>query len=131
MHRQLRPLWQRKTAGGRLLSLDHPVPGVGTLVDVLADRAAHDEPSALWEPDTDAAACVFSQLSPDEQQVARAWAQAGRASWAEASDLVGVTAHEADSVRRKLRRLGRRFEERTAAARVTRGALTGIAGSGA
>lgn len=131
VHRQLKPLWRRKTAGGRLLSLDHPVPGGCTLVDVLADRAAHDEPSVLWEPDADAAACVFSQLSPDEQQVARAWAQSGRASWTEAADLVGVTAHDADNVRRKLRRLGRCFEERTAAARVTRGSLTGIAGSGA
>lgn len=131
VHRQLKPLWRRKTSGGRLLSLDHPVPGVGTLVDVLADRAAHAEPSALWEPDTDAAACVFSQLSSGEQQVARAWAQSGRASWAEAADLAGVTAADADRVRRKLRRLGRRFEERTEAARVTRGSLTGIAGSGA
>jgi hypothetical protein len=98
---------------------------------VLADRAAPKEPSVLWEPDTASAAWVFSQLSPGEQQVARAWAQAGSASWAEAADLAGVTAHDADSVRRKLRRLGRRFEERTAAARLTRGSLTGIAGSGA
>ncbi|KUN58856.1 hypothetical protein AQJ46_42030 [Streptomyces canus] len=131
VHRQLQPLWRRKAAGGRLLSLDHPVPGGGTLIDVLADRAAHDGPSVLWEPDTAPAACVFSQLSPDEQQVVRAWAQSGRASWAEAADLAGVTAADADSVRRKLRRLGRRFEERTAAARVTRGSLTNIAGSGA
>ncbi|MEU0343772.1 hypothetical protein ABZ092_33665 [Streptomyces bobili] len=129
VHRQLQPLWRRRAAGGRLLSLDHPVPGGGTLIDVLADRAAHDGPSVLWEPDTGPAACVFSQLSPQEQQVARAWAQSGRASWAEAADLAGVTAADADSVRRKLRRLGRRFEERTAAARVTRGSLTGIAGS--
>ncbi|MFF7644043.1 hypothetical protein [Streptomyces canus] len=131
VHRQLQPLWRRKAAGGRLLSLDHPVPGGTTLLDVLADRAAPTESSVLWEPDTDAEACVFSQLSPGEQQVARAWAQSGRASWAEAADLVGVSAHDADSVRRKLRRLGRRFEERTAAARITRGSLTGIAGSGA
>uniref|UniRef100_UPI000E681CB4 hypothetical protein n=2 Tax=Streptomyces TaxID=1883 RepID=UPI000E681CB4 len=27
VHRQLQPLWRRKAAGGRLLSLDHPVPG--------------------------------------------------------------------------------------------------------
>jgi hypothetical protein len=131
VHRQLQPLWRRKTANGRLLSLDHPVRGDGTLVALLADRAAPTEPSALWEPDSDSAACVFSQLSPGEQQVARAWAQSGRASWAEAADLVGVSAADADGVRRKLRRLGRRFEARTVAARVTRGSLSGIAGSGA
>lgn len=131
VHRQLQPLWRRKTSGGRLLSLDHPLPGGGTLVDVLADRAAVREPAVLWEPDADSAAWVFSQLSPGERQVARAWAQAGGASWAEAADLAGVTAYDADSVRRKLRRLGRRFEERTAAARLTRDSLTGIAGSGA
>lgn len=131
VHRQLKPLWRRKTAGGRLLSLDHPVPGGTTLADLLADRAAPTQSPGLWEPETPGAAAVFAGLSPGEQKVARAWAQAGCASWAEAADMVGVTAHDADSVRRKLRRLGRRLEERTAAARVTRGALTGISGSGA
>ncbi|MEV7885189.1 hypothetical protein ACWD3I_25305 [Streptomyces sp. NPDC002817] len=121
VHRQLKPLWRRKTAGGRLLSLDHPVPGGGTLVDLLADRAAPEESSALWEPQTPGAAAVFAGLSPGEQQVARVWAQSGRTSWAEAADLAGVSAAEADSVRRKLRRLGDRYEQRTASARATYG----------
>ncbi|EGX58485.1 MULTISPECIES: hypothetical protein [Streptomyces] len=121
VHRQLQPLWRRKTAGGRLLSLDHPVPGGGTLVGLLADRAAPTEPSLLWEPETESAAAVFAGLSPGEQQVARVWAQSGRTSWAEAADLAGVSAAEADSVRRKLRRLGRRYEQRAASARATSG----------
>ncbi|MDX3065879.1 MULTISPECIES: hypothetical protein [Streptomyces] len=130
VHRQLQPLWRRKAAGGRLLSLDHPVPGGGTLVGLLADRAAPQEPSVLWEPETESAAAVFAGLSPGEQQVARVWAQSGRTSWAEAADLAGVSAAEADSVRRKLRRLGRRYEQRAASARATTGrSLPGGCGS--
>nr|WP_024126219.1 hypothetical protein [Streptomyces sp. FR1]AHE38838.1 Hypothetical protein pFRL3_61 [Streptomyces sp. FR1] len=130
VHRQLQPLWRRKAAGGRLLSLDHPIPGGGTLVGLLADRAAPQEPSLLWEPETESAAAVFAGLSPGEQQVARVWAQSGRTSWAEAADLAGVSAAEADSVRRKLRRLGRRYEQRAASARVTSGrSLPGGCGS--
>ncbi|WP_019061417.1 hypothetical protein [Streptomyces prunicolor] len=132
VHRQLRPLWRRKTAGGRLLSLDHPVPGGGTLVDVLADRAAPTQSPGLWEPETPGAAAVFAGLSPGEQQVARVWAQSGRTSWAELAGLGGVSAAEADSVRRKLRRLGRRYEQRAASARATYGrSQDGVFGSGA
>lgn len=130
VHRQLQPLSARKVNGRRVLSLDHPVPGGGTLVDLLAGREASEEPSKLWEPETDRAAIVFGQLSPVEQQVARAWACSARSSWAEAADLAGVTETDADGVRRKLRRLGLRHEERTSSARSTRGwPLQGTAGS--
>ncbi|MFI7143202.1 hypothetical protein ACIBQ5_37595 [Streptomyces massasporeus] len=67
---------------------------------------------------------------PGEQQVARAWALSPRTSWTEAADLVGVTASDADGVRRKLRRLGIRHQQRKAAARSTRERwLPGTSGS--
>ncbi|MEU0110622.1 hypothetical protein ABZ313_35400 [Streptomyces sp. NPDC006251] len=131
VHRQLQPLWRRKAAGGGLLSLDYPVPGGGRLVDLLADRVAPEPPTGRWEPESERAAAVFAQLAPGEQHLARVWAQSPRTSWAEAADLAGATAADADGVRRKLRRLGIRHQQRKAAARSTRErALPGTAGSG-
>ncbi|MEU9575442.1 hypothetical protein AB0D62_37575 [Streptomyces massasporeus] len=130
VHRQLQPLWRRKAAAGRLLSLDHPVAGGGTLVDLLADRAAPQERSTLWEPESPGAAAVFAQLTPREQQIARVWAQSGRTSWAETADLAGVSAADAEGVRRKLRRLGHRHKQRMASARANCGrSVAGSCGS--
>lgn len=63
---------------------------------------------------------MFAQLALGEQHLARAWALSPRTSWAEAADLVGVTAADAVGVRRKLRRLGIRHQKRKAAARSAR-----------
>ncbi|MFE5113504.1 hypothetical protein [Streptomyces sp. NPDC056663] len=129
VHRQLRPLWRRKVRGARLLSLDHPVNGGSTLADMLAGKEAAVNAPSLWEPDNERAADVIGQLSPQEQAVAKAWALGGRSSWPEAAEAAGFTEAVGDSVRRKLRALGRRYEQRQANAAATRGLwLPGAAG---
>ncbi|WP_415939919.1 hypothetical protein [Streptomyces sp. 039-1] len=127
VHEQLQPLWRRKSGGARLLSLDHPVTGGGKLIDLLADKAAPLVPSHEWEPDNDQAAIVFGQLSPREQEIARAWACFDHSSWMEAAEFAGFTdpQAEAERVRRKLRRLGRRQQERQAAVITCPGDLVG------
>ncbi|MGQ4434336.1 hypothetical protein [Streptomyces sp. SAS_260] len=89
VHRQVQPLFHRKTHGGRLLPLDHPIPAGGSLTDLLADHAA----------------AVLTRLTPYEQHLARTWASAAPGStWPE---FAGLTGTEVDNFRRKLRRLGR------------------------
>jgi hypothetical protein len=120
VHRQLQPLFRRKARGGRLLSLDHPTTGGGAVVDLLADQAATADSLPWWEPENDHAAAVFQQLSRSEQHLARTWATAGPCSWAEAAELASLPATDADSVRRKLRRLGHRHQQRRTNSRYAR-----------
>ncbi|MBA4866189.1 hypothetical protein H1V43_33675 [Streptomyces sp. PSKA54] len=120
IHRQLQPLFQRKTHGARLLSLDHTTPAGGTLLDLLTDRAAPNQKLPLWEPEDDRVAAVFARLPRHEQDLARTWANAAPGStWTEFAGLAGVSAADADNFRRKLRRLGRQHTN-THAARRTR-----------
>ncbi|MGW2056755.1 hypothetical protein ACWCOZ_23070 [Streptomyces sp. NPDC001840] len=117
IHRQLQPLFQRKTHGARLLSLDHPAPG-GALLDLVTDSASPNQNLLLWEPEGDRAAAVFARLPRHEQDLARTWATAAPGStWTEFADLAGVSVRDADNFRRKLRRLGR---QHTHAGRRTR-----------
>lgn len=115
-HRQLQPLFKRKTHGARLLSLDHPIPSGGTLTDLLTDHTAPAQNLIRWEPDTDRAVAVFTRLTPREQDLARAWATAAPAiTWAEFADLANIPAKAADNLRRKLRRLGHQHQQTSTA----------------
>ncbi|MFB6784384.1 hypothetical protein ACFCX0_45760 [Streptomyces sp. NPDC056352] len=79
-------------------------------------------------PDEKQAATVFRWLKPDEQAVARAWAVSGAASWEEAAQSAGLPDAFGDRVRRKLKRLGERYEQRRASAAVSGLWLPGQAG---
>ncbi|MFD4116890.1 hypothetical protein ACFWSJ_26000 [Streptomyces niveus] len=76
-HRQLQPLWERKTRAGRVHLLDHQLAGSRSLHDVLGGSSRPEDSALPWEPDEKGAATVFRWLKPDEQAVARAWAVSG------------------------------------------------------
>jgi hypothetical protein len=117
VHRQLVPLWEHKVRGRELLSLDKLTPGGATLADLVTDRTAltPDFPS-----DVEA---VLDLLTIPEQAVAHAYALNGRGTWSEAAEVAGATSEEAESVRRKLLRLGKQYDERRTSARTTRNLL--------
>ncbi|GGX18413.1 hypothetical protein [Streptomyces lomondensis] len=124
LHRQLMPLWRRRTLGHRWLLLDTPLGDGLTLYDLVADRAPHRGDPAGCGPDDAGLAAVLSALHPDERAVAMARGQAGVMTWAEAALVAGATDPVAagERVRRKLRRLAALHRQRTAAATATRAA---------
>ncbi|WOT40712.1 hypothetical protein [Streptomyces coeruleorubidus] len=122
LHRQLMPLWRRRTLGRRWLLLDTPLGDGLTLYDLVADRGQHlDDPAGYCTDDAHLAS-VLGALHPDERAVAMAWGQAGVRTWAEAALVAGAADPVAagERVRRKLKRLAALHRQRTAAATVTR-----------
>ncbi|MEU9472820.1 hypothetical protein AB0D78_40845 [Streptomyces avermitilis] len=117
LHRQLTPLWRRRTGGSRVLLLDTPLGDGITLYDLIIGSPSHQELALGAEPDDSRLSAVLNALSPEERKVALAWTRPEVATWAEAAAAVA----EADSVvlgervRRKLKRLGKLQAERTAA----------------
>ncbi|MDG4865235.1 hypothetical protein P8605_44525, partial [Streptomyces sp. T-3] len=118
VHRQLQPLWERKVNGRRLCLLDEPWPHGRTRYDGLAAPGDPFEAGLPWVPGDPRIAAVLAQLTPQEREIAQEWAHRHGCSWAQAAEQVGVTGpqEQADSVRRKLKRLGTRHTQRQAAA---------------
>ena len=119
VHRQLTPLWRRRCAGERLLSLDVPVSENGlALADVLAGGPDPIDVLTGTLPDNPHVLAVLEQMSQIERAVALAWSRPGTSSWTEAAGIVlaltspAQTQDDAEAlgerVRRKLKRLGRR-----------------------
>lgn len=73
----------------------------------------------LWEPNDGRAVAVLALLDPDEQGIACVWALSG-SSWGEAAERAGAPdpCARGERVMRKLKRLGRRYSARRAAAAV-------------
>ncbi|MGW0366844.1 hypothetical protein [Streptomyces sp. NPDC002990] len=105
VHRQLMPLWERKSGPGRVWMLDFLLPSGGDLHEVVAVSYRIEDEALLWEPERKDARAVFQRLKADEQLVARAYALAG-GSWAEAADYAYLPKEIGTRVMRKLRRLG-------------------------
>lgn len=118
------PLWRRRTLGHRLLLLDTPLGDGLTLYDLVADRAQGDP--AEYRADDARLAAVLGALHPEERAVAVARAQSGVRSWAEAALVAGAADPVAagERVRRKLKRLAARHQQRTVAAATTRSAAS-------
>ncbi|MGW2823614.1 hypothetical protein ACWC24_21860 [Streptomyces sp. NPDC001443] len=117
IHRQLTPLWRRRCAGERLLSLDVPILENGlTLADLVAGGPDPADILTATLPDNPHVLAVLEQMSPVEQAVALAWSRPGTQSWTEAAasvlELTSQPQGDAEAlgerVRRKLKRLGRR-----------------------
>lgn len=119
IHRQLTPLWRRRCAGERLLSLDVPVLENGlTLADLVAGGPDPADILTGTLPDDPRVLAVLEQLFPIERAVALAWCRSGTSSWTEAAATVLTLTSQAyvqgdaealgERVRRKLKRLGRR-----------------------
>ncbi|AQU67308.1 hypothetical protein BBN63_14720 [Streptomyces niveus] len=119
IHRQLTPLWRRRCAGERLLSLDVPVLENGlTLADLVAGGPDPADILTGMLPDDPRVLAVLEQMFPIERAVALAWSRSGTSSWTEAAAMVlaltsqvyvhGDAEALGERVRRKLKRLGRR-----------------------
>ncbi|WP_329533064.1 hypothetical protein OG568_24170 [Streptomyces sp. NBC_01450] len=119
IHRQLTPLWRRRCAGERLLSLDVPVLENGlTLADLVAGGPDPADILTGMLPDDPRVLAVLEQMFPIERAVALAWSRSGTSSWTEAAAMVLALTSQAyvqggaealgERVRRKLKRLGRR-----------------------
>ncbi|MFD5293988.1 hypothetical protein ACFWJU_02170 [Streptomyces mutabilis] len=119
IHRQLTPLWRRRCAGERLLSLDVPILENGlTLADLVAGGPDPADILTGTLPDDPRVLAVLEQMFPIERAVALAWSRSGTSSWTEAAATVLPLTSQAyaqgdaealgERVRRKLKRLGRR-----------------------
>ncbi|MEU9132420.1 hypothetical protein AB0D08_30655 [Kitasatospora sp. NPDC048540] len=115
IHTQLVPLWERRTYGNRrVLQLEKPSVGGGTLRDLLADRHLPDDPLLDQVPGDRRLAAVLQQLAPDERAVVLALGYPGIITWPEAAEHAGSPQPEKDGerVRRKVDRVVRELRRR-------------------
>ncbi|WP_162948072.1 hypothetical protein [Streptomyces europaeiscabiei] len=118
IHRQLVPLWRRRTRHGRVLSLDAGLGDGLSLYDLVAtdiDALAHTVGEVFEDERLNH---VLHGLDPAERQVVFAYAEGEGTTWAEAAAASGATDPTAfgERVRRKVKRLAaeqhRRAEQR-------------------
>lgn len=106
LHRQLVPLWRRRTRHGRMLSLDADLGGL-SLYDLVAADAdlLTGTTGGLFEDER--LNCVLRGLHPAERRAVFAYAEGEGTTWSEAAAVAGATDPEAfgERVRRKARRL--------------------------
>jgi hypothetical protein len=106
LHRQLAPVWRRRTRHGRLLSLDANLGGLSLhdLVAAEVDLLAHT-PGGVFEDERLNA--VLRGLAPTERAVVFAYAEGEGTTWTEAATHVGAADPEAfgERIRRKAKRL--------------------------
>jgi hypothetical protein len=111
-HRALQPLWERRTRGKRTVLLSQPVSTNLTVQDLLAEHRT-PESELFGELVDSRLLAVLRGLKADESALARAWA-ASSDTWYEAALGNGLPPACGERVRRKLKRLGKRYEERQA-----------------
>ncbi|MFF8259176.1 hypothetical protein [Streptomyces virginiae] len=117
VHRQLMPVWRRRTRHGRVLSLDADLGGLALYDLVAADfdllrRVA----GGVYEDERLNA--VLRGLDPAERQVVFAYAAANGTTWSEAAAAAGAMDPDAfgERVRRKAKRLASEQRRRSALA---------------
>ncbi|MFJ9692674.1 hypothetical protein [Kitasatospora sp. NPDC101183] len=107
IHRQLTPLWKRRTYGNkRVIPLETPVYNGATLRDLLADRNLPDGP--LFDEIHDRRlVAVLAMLAPAEQDVFLAFGLPDVTTWAGAADAAGSVQPDKDGekARRKVHRI--------------------------
>ncbi|MGW1537956.1 hypothetical protein [Streptomyces aureus] len=113
LHRQLVPLWRRRTRNGRVLSLDADLGGL-SLYDLVADEVDLLAQVAGHVFDDERLNRVLRALDPDERRAVLAYAQDDGITWTEAAGVVGAADPEAfgERVRRKAQRLGAEQQRR-------------------
>ncbi|MET9562504.1 hypothetical protein [Streptomyces tauricus] len=116
LHRQLVPLWRRRTRHGRVLSLDATLGDGMTLYDLVAhdvDLLAHTTGGVFEDEHLNR---VLRALTPVERAVAFAYAEGEGTTWTEAAAVAGATDPDAfgERVRRKTRRLAAEQHRRIA-----------------
>ncbi|MCX5115408.1 hypothetical protein OOK13_44710 [Streptomyces sp. NBC_00378] len=123
-HRNIQPLWERKANGHHVTMLDTPTTGGLTLADLAADTAEPDDDLLRGTIDEPRIREILAELDPDERDVALTYARnPSIGSWTEAARSTGAKDPErfGERVRRRLKRLGDRHDQRTSA----RGAKNG------
>ncbi|MFF2363823.1 hypothetical protein ACFVU0_14060 [Streptomyces sp. NPDC058122] len=107
VHRELVPLWRRRTRHGRVLSLDASLGEGLSLHDLVAthvDLLAHTAGKVF---ENERLAAVLRGLNPTERAVVFAYAEGEGTTWTEAAAVTGALDPEAfgERVRRKAKRL--------------------------
>ncbi|WP_420313302.1 hypothetical protein ACOB87_44180 [Streptomyces sp. YS-B37] len=114
LHRQLLPVWRRRTRHGRVLSLDADLGGLSLydLVTSHVDYLAHTAAGVFEDERLNA---VLRGLSPAERQTVYAYAAGDGTTWTEAAATAGAPNPEAfgERVRRKVKRLAAEQKRRT------------------
>ncbi|MFD5848163.1 hypothetical protein [Streptomyces chartreusis] len=115
VHRQLMPVWRRRTRHGRVLSLDADLGGLSLyeLVAADVDLLAHTA-GGVFEDDR--LNRVLRGLDPAERAVVFAYAEGEGTTWTEAATAAGATDPAAlgERVRRKAKRIAAEQARRTA-----------------
>lgn len=117
IHRQLVPVWRRRTKHGRVLSLDLPLGDGLCLYDLVADKP---EPMASTVIEDERLTALLHALTLQERQTVVARATADGTTWTEAAQIVGVDDPKSfgERVRRKVKRLIDEQQRRRAQAAV-------------
>ncbi|MFK0055196.1 hypothetical protein ACIQSN_23435 [Streptomyces sp. NPDC091025] len=107
LHRQLVPLWRRRTRHGRVLSLDAALGDGLSLHDLIAsdvDFLAHTVGGVFEDERLNR---LLRGLDPAERAVVVAYAEGEGTTWAEAATSAGIADPDAfgERVRRKCKRL--------------------------
>ncbi|GJF30338.1 hypothetical protein KNE206_30380 [Kitasatospora sp. NE20-6] len=114
IHTQMVPLWERRIYGNRrVLMLEKPSAGGGTLRDLLADRHLPEDPLLDQVPGDRRLAALLQRLAPAERAVVLAYGQPSVATWPEAAELVGADQPQAfaERVRTKVRRIVKMLQQ--------------------
>ncbi|MGW4349005.1 hypothetical protein ACWEL8_28585 [Streptomyces sp. NPDC004690] len=121
IHKQLTPVWRRKTDKERLLLLDTPLGDGLTLYDLIPAQAA-DGTGLEAVLDNPRLAEILEALSPAERAVMLALGSPGIVTWAEAAMTAGAAEPErqGERVRRKVKRLAARSTGRSSQAEAAR-----------
>ncbi|MER7568858.1 hypothetical protein ABTZ93_38880 [Streptomyces sp. NPDC097941] len=105
MHRQLVPVWRRRTRHGRVLSLEADLGDGLSLRDlVVADVDLLSRTVASVFED-ERLNTVLAKLAPAERAVVFAYAEGEGTTWTEAASAVGAAEAFGERVRRKAKRL--------------------------
>lgn len=115
VHRQLVPLWRRRTRHGRVLSLDADLGGLSLHDLVAADinLLVHTAGGVFADERLNT---ILRGLAPDELAVVIAYAEGEGTTWTEAATHTGAADPEAfgERVRRKTKRLAAEQQRRRA-----------------
>ncbi|MEU2554690.1 hypothetical protein ABZ589_23945 [Streptomyces sp. NPDC013313] len=106
VHRQLVPIWRRRTRHGRMLSLDADLGDGLSLYDLVADGVDLLTRTPIGTYEDDRLNAVLRGLDLVERQVVFAYAEGEGTTWTEAAAAVGAVDPEAfgERVRRKAKR---------------------------
>ncbi|WP_331737114.1 hypothetical protein OG426_56170 (plasmid) [Streptomyces canus] len=115
IHRQLVPLWRRRTRHGRVLSLDSDLGDGLSLHDLVAADTDLLTRTGEWVFDDERLNAVLRKLTSDELRVVLAYAEGEGPTWTEAAAAAGATDPAAlgERVRRKVKRLATEQARRT------------------